>query len=77
MASYRKQLEKEFRKTGITVELTTHNHIRLTLPNGKRIWTSNTPSDRRAYLNMKATVRRYMREEGNRNATGNRAATVS
>jgi hypothetical protein len=62
MASYRKQLESEFRGTGIRVEMTNNGHLCLILPNGHKVHTSGTPSDRRSFLNMRATVRRVMRE---------------
>jgi hypothetical protein len=62
MATYRKQLEKEFRGTGIRVDTTNNGHLCLTLPNGRKIHTSGTPSDRRSYLNMRALVRRSIRE---------------
>lgn len=53
-----KDLLKAAKKAGWTVEKRNHGHIKLTAPNGEFIFTSSTPSDWRATLNLAAHLRR-------------------
>jgi hypothetical protein len=57
---YIKHLQKEFRDMGIRFERTNGDHIRLILPNGRKIHTSSAPSDGRAFLNLRARLRREL-----------------
>jgi hypothetical protein len=43
---------------GGTVERTRGGHVVVRLPNGATVYTSATPSDRRALLNTRADLRR-------------------
>jgi hypothetical protein len=44
-----------------SVELTGGGHLRITLPNGRRVITGSTPSDNRAFLNCVAQIKRTLR----------------
>lgn len=59
-----RELRREFPFSEI--EITNGNHLRLQLPNGRSVFASATPSDRRAMLNTRAEVRRQLkdRDEG-------------
>lgn len=43
---------------GSVIEMTKKGHIRVVLPNGKKIHTGGTPSDPRSLKNFKALVRK-------------------
>jgi hypothetical protein len=52
---------------GFTVTKTRKNHHRVTNPEGRTVAVfPNTPSDRRAYLNARAVLRRAIKEKGGR-----------
>lgn len=53
-----KQLLKALKRQGCLVEHTGSGHIRITLPQGDTIILAHSPSDRRAWLNDRARLRR-------------------
>ena len=52
-----KTLQKEAVSQGWVVNLSNGNHIKWIAPNGKVVFTSNTPSDKRALENMKRDLK--------------------
>jgi hypothetical protein len=55
------ELRREFPLAKITT--TGRGHYRVTLPNGRTVITSNTPSCRRAMHNARAEIRRQSKAE--------------
>ena len=56
------ELKREFPVIEITV--TGSNHYRLRLPNGRSVFCSATPSDRRSMKIIRAEIRRQARHRG-------------
>ena len=59
-----RRLERELERMPdvVLVVQTRGGHLKLTLRNGKSVFTGSTPSDQRAIKNLQAQVRRSMRE---------------
>ena len=45
-----------------SVELTGGGHLRMTLENGRMVFTGSTPGDHRAFLNCVSQIKRTLRE---------------
>lgn len=58
MKKLRRELEKEFPYA--VIEMANGGHLRLRLPNGRSVFTSSTPSDRRTLMNLRSEVRRTL-----------------
>jgi hypothetical protein len=58
MRKIHRELKKSF--PFAIIEITGGEHIRLRLPNGESVFCGSTPSDQRALMNLRATVRRKM-----------------
>lgn len=53
------ELADEF---GASVEVTSNNHLRLRLPNGRSYFTAGSSSDRRAVKNLRSGLRNLSAE---------------
>ena len=56
------ELNKMFKELGIIPSsiVDTKNHVKITLPDGRKLSASSTPSDRREIKNLKAKIRKVM-----------------
>ena len=45
-------------KQGWLIEVRRSNHLKITAPSGRFIFCSSTPSDHRAFLNLRADLRK-------------------
>lgn len=52
------ELLRKAEGVGCIVSLRRSNHIMILTPNGEKVFTSNTTSDRRAWKNLRAQLRR-------------------
>lgn len=62
MALRSSELVKWAERQGCEVTLTRGHHLAIRTPSGKVVYGSSTPGDVRAELNIKAKVRRVMRD---------------
>ena len=58
MRKIERELRREFPE--VRIEMTSKQHIRLTLPNGKSVFVSSTPSCQHYMAQVRADVRRAM-----------------
>ena len=62
LAAWRRTVNALAAEFGATVEISRGDHLRIRLPNGAQVFTANTPSDRRARMNLRSDLRRVSRE---------------
>jgi predicted RNA binding protein YcfA (HicA-like mRNA interferase family) len=57
-----KTVLREARAMGFAIERTRGSHFKLTAPSGALVFAASTPSDRRAIHNIRADLRRALRQ---------------